>query len=75
MSLVADLVESYQRGVALPWSGVVAHRQRVWMAVYPPDQERRLRVHIGEFELATTKARLTAQLDAVERDLRALVGV
>ena len=26
-------------------------------------------------ELAATKARLTAQLDAVEKDLRALVGV
>ena len=41
MSYVADLIGSYARFVALPWQKDVAPAQRVWMAVYPPEQERR----------------------------------
>ena len=45
MSRVDDLIESYRRFVHLPWSSNLATAQRVWMAVYPPDEERRLRLH------------------------------
>ena len=56
MSYVTDLVESYRRFVDLPWPQNVAPPQRVWMAVYPPNQERRVRLNLAEFENATIQA-------------------
>jgi hypothetical protein len=55
MSYVEDLLAAYQRFVALPWQQTLAPAQRVWMAVYPPDHERRLRLQVREFEEATIK--------------------
>lgn len=55
MSYVDQLVEAYRRFVALPWQENLAPPQRVWMAVYPPDQERRLRLHLPAFKAATTQ--------------------
>ena len=56
MSYVEDLIESYRRFVALPWPKTVAPPQRVWMAVYPPKYERRLRLNLQEFRNATVQA-------------------
>lgn len=56
MSYVEDLVTAYRRFVALPWQQSVAPPQRVWMAVYPPRYERRIRLNIQEFENATIEA-------------------
>jgi hypothetical protein len=56
VSYVDDLVESYRRFVALPWPRSVAPAQRVWMAVYPPKYERRVRLNLPEFETATVQA-------------------
>lgn len=56
MSYVDDLVESYRRLVQLPWPQSVAPPQRVWMAVYPPTFERRVRLNLPEFENATLQA-------------------
>lgn len=56
MSYVEDLIESYRRFVALPWPQSVAPPQRVWMAVYPPKYERRVRLNLQEFENATIHA-------------------
>lgn len=56
MNYVDKLVTAYQRFVELPWQQSIAHAQRVWMAVYPPEHERRLRLYIDEFEIATKKA-------------------
>lgn len=57
MSYVDELVDSYRRYVSLPWTSNLAAAQRVWMAIYPPEHERRLRLHIAEFEAATIGAR------------------
>lgn len=57
MSYVDDLVTSYRRFVALPWPQTVAPPQRVWMAVYPPKYERRVRLNLPEFENATIEAK------------------
>lgn len=57
MSYINDLLRAYARFVQIPWDQTVAGPQRVWMAIYPPEQERRLRMHIGEFEIATHAAR------------------
>lgn len=56
MSYVDDLVESYRRFVDLPWPASVAPPQRVWMAIYPPKDERRIRLNVQEFENATIQA-------------------
>jgi hypothetical protein len=56
VSYVDDLLAEYRRFVALPWQGNLAAPQRVWMAVYPPDYERRLRLHVPDFEVATKEA-------------------
>lgn len=56
MSYVDDLLVSYRRFVGLPWPRNVAAPQRVWMAVYPPKYERRVRLNLPEFENATRQA-------------------
>lgn len=56
MSYVDELVAAYRRFVSLPWQQNLAPAQRVWMAIYPPDDERRLRLHVPEFEVATKGA-------------------
>lgn len=56
MSYVDELLEAYRRFVALPWQQNLAAAQRVWMAVYPPEHERRVRLHLPDFELATREA-------------------
>lgn len=56
MSRVDDLIASYRRFVALPWPRNLAPAQRVWMAVYPPEEERRLLLHLQEFATATAQA-------------------
>lgn len=56
MSRVADLISNYERFVQLPWPSSVAPAQRVWMAVYDPVEERRLRLHLPEFETASKGA-------------------
>lgn len=56
MSRVEDLIAGYRRFVDLPWPRNLAPAQRVWMAVYPPEEERRLRLHLREFGTATAQA-------------------
>ena len=56
MSYVDDLLKSYARFVQIPWDKSLAGPQRVWMAVYPPEQERRFRIRVGDFEIATRQA-------------------
>jgi hypothetical protein len=56
VSYVDDLLSAYARFVALPWQENLAPPQRVWMAVYPPEDERRLRRHLIAFNTATIKA-------------------
>jgi hypothetical protein len=53
---VDDLLKSYERYVQLPWTLNLAPAQRVWMAVYAPEEERRLRLHVPDFENATRRA-------------------
>jgi hypothetical protein len=55
VSYVDELLAAYRRFVALPWQQNLAPPQRVWMAVYPPEHERRLRLHLPEFKAATNQ--------------------
>jgi hypothetical protein len=56
LSYVDDLLAAYRKFVALPWQPNLAPPQRVWMAIYPPEHERRVRLHLGDFEVATKEA-------------------
>jgi hypothetical protein len=56
VSYIDELLAAYRSFVALPWQLNLAPAQRVWMAVYPPDHERRLRLHVPEFDVATKEA-------------------
>jgi len=56
MSHCDRLLANYQRFVRLPWSDHLAGKQKVWFAVYPPSEERRVRAHIQEFQVATLDA-------------------
>ena len=55
--IVADrLLSNYARQVRLPWSASMAGMQRVWFAVYPSSQERRVRARLPQFEALTLEA-------------------
>lgn len=56
MDRVDQLLDAYGRQLALPWRDGLSGAERVWMAVYPPDLERRLRVRVDDFRHATTAA-------------------
>jgi hypothetical protein len=56
VSRIDDLIANYQRFAKLPWPSGLAPAQRVWMAVYAPEDERRLRLHLPEFETASKAA-------------------
>jgi hypothetical protein len=53
MSRIETLKRNYQRVCGLPWDRSVAGAQRVWIAVYDKEDERRLRLRLGMFEEAT----------------------
>jgi Domain of unknown function (DUF1788) len=53
MDKVDQLLAEYQRQLSLPWRRDLSGPERVWIAVYPPAIERRLRVRIPEFETPT----------------------
>lgn len=53
MTAMTVLRSNYQRFAALPWDRTLAGAQKVWFALYDPVDERRLRLHVPEFELAT----------------------
>ena len=56
MSEIEGLVRSYQQRVREPWPRAVAGPERVWLAIYEPSQERRLRPRVGAFENETLAA-------------------
>jgi Domain of unknown function (DUF1788) len=56
MSAIDRLLVNYSRQVRLPWATNVSGKQRVWFAVYPPSEERRVRAHLPQFETLTLEA-------------------
>jgi hypothetical protein len=62
MSRINQLLHNYRRHVSLPLSPNKASAQRIWFAVYPPEDERRLQHRLQEFELATREAGLAWHL-------------
>ena len=56
MSAIDRLLTNYSRQVRLPWSASRSGKQRVWFAVYPPADERRVRARLPQFEATTLEA-------------------
>lgn len=56
MSALDRLLSNYSRQVGLPWSASMSGKQRVWFAVYPPAEERRVRARLPQFEALTLAA-------------------
>lgn len=56
MSELNRLIKNYERFVQLPWDQNLAGPQKVWFVVYDKAQERRFRLRIPEFEIATRNA-------------------
>jgi Domain of unknown function (DUF1788) len=56
MSAIDRLLSNYSRQVRLPWSANMSGKQRVWFAVYPPAEERRVRARLPQFEALTLEA-------------------
>lgn len=57
MSTIDRLLSNYSRQVSLPWSTNMAGKQRIWFAVYPPAEERRVRAKLPQFEELTLGAK------------------
>jgi hypothetical protein len=57
MSRIETLRKNYQRICGLPWDRNLAGAQRIWIAVYDKEDERKLRLQIGLFEEATQATR------------------
>src|ERR1700731_3434978 len=57
MSRIDLLRKNYQRICGLPWDRNMAGPQRVWLAVYDKEDERKLRLRLGLFEEATHQVR------------------
>lgn len=56
MSALDDLLTNYRERVARPWQDALSGPQRVWFVIYEPAQERRLRLRLHDFEVATVQA-------------------
>jgi hypothetical protein len=56
MSVIDRLLSNYSRQVRLPWPANMSGKQRIWFAVYPPAEERRVRAHLPQFEQFTLAA-------------------
>lgn len=56
MNAIDRLLTNYSRQVRLPWSASTSGKQRVWFAVYPPAEERRVRARLPQFESVTLEA-------------------
>lgn len=67
MSEIEGLLKAYEQFVRLPWDRALAGPQKVWFAIYDPGQERRLRLRITEFRVATEGAKHAwAQIDLTD---------
>ncbi len=56
MSRVNELIKKYAKFVSTPWLKSIPGAQKVWFIVYDKTEERRLRMRIDEFDLATRQA-------------------
>lgn len=56
MNRIEALVKAWTSHVAIPWASGISGGEKVWFCVYDKADERRLRLHLPEFEGAAKKA-------------------
>ncbi len=56
MSQIDQLLANYRSHIQMPLRPGLPASQRVWFALYPPEEDRRLVNRVLEFEMATTDA-------------------
>lgn len=56
MSTVSELIARYAEELRLPWQRSLSGAERVWMLVYPPGDERRIRARLGQLKDHTLAA-------------------
>lgn len=56
MNALTGLLRRYEAQLSLPENPYLAPSERVWLAVYDPAEERRMRVGLANFALSTEKA-------------------
>lgn len=56
MNIIDRVLTNYARRVRLPWDVNTSGKQRVWFAVYPLSEERRIRARLPQFEALTLEA-------------------
>jgi hypothetical protein len=56
MNRIDQLLANYRSHIQMPLRPGLPSSQRVWFAVYPPEEERRLANRVLEFEMATNEA-------------------
>lgn len=50
------LIEAFTKVVNEPWPSALSGQERIWFLVYDPAEQRKIDLHIGEFETATMRA-------------------
>ena len=56
MNHIEALVKAWSSHVVTPWAGGLSGGEKVWFCVYDKADERRLRLHLPEFEGAAKKS-------------------
>lgn len=56
MNAAEALCEEYKRVLRLRWPSGLSGEERVWMAIYSPANERKVRARLADFEFATKDA-------------------
>ena len=50
------LIEAFTKVVNEPWPSALSGQERIWFLVYDPAEQRKIDLHLGEFETATMRA-------------------
>lgn len=69
MNTADALCREYESVLRLRWPSRLSGDERVWMAVYEPANERRVRARLVQFELATQTAGKKWRLESLDRAL------
>ena len=56
MTKVKKLAEKYKEQVELEWNNSLSGQEKVWFCIYNPDNERKIRASINEFEIITVQS-------------------
>lgn len=59
MSRIDDLADAYEKHISAPWQRNLAGAQKTIFVVYPKEDERKLRNHLGEFKVRTDHSQHT----------------